>query len=160
MANKSKGPWELLEDASFRYALQYRPIAFQALVQTQDQAAFNELLEQAAGMEYYYLSIAGKEEGFVFPGPGSAERKVLETDYGFQAVRLEIAGERFTPVEYYYEPSYNLRPEVGMLLAFKTDREAHDGKDRTIRIKGPFDGKERSLNLSKTKLENIPNFKL
>ena len=116
-----------METEDFVYALQYRPIAFQALIQTQEKEAYEELLAQGEGLEYYYLSILAKKEGFAFPAPGSPLRSSLETDFGFEAIRLEIGDKSLAPTEYYYEPSYNLRPEAGMLLAFKVGNAATDG---------------------------------
>ena len=160
MTDRENGPWQQVETENFVYALQYRPTAFQALIQTQEKEAYEELLAQAEGLEYYYLSILAKKEGFAFPAPGTPLRSTLESDFGFQAIRLEIGGKSLAPAEYYYEPSYNLRPEAGMLLAFKVGDVESDDQERVLRIKGPFDTVERSLNMLETKINGIPNFKL
>lgn len=160
MADRENGPWQQVETEDFVYALQYRPIAFQALIQTQEKEAYDELLAEAEGFEYYYLSILAKKEGFTFPAPGSALRSSLETDFGFRAIRLEIGDRSLAPAEYYYEPSYNLRPEAGMLLAFKVGDVESENPERVLRIKGPFDTVERSLKMLETKINGIPNFKL
>lgn len=160
VADKQNGPWTSSEGASFVYSLQYRPVAFQAMLQSEDNEELADLLEATKGIEYYYLSIQAKEQGFTFPAPGTESRRVLETTYGFEALRLETAKGLIAPIEYYYEPSYNLRPEVGLLFAFNTgDVSSQDG-DRIVHVKGPFDAQERVLRIEKTKIEDIPNFKL
>lgn len=160
MADRENGPWQQLETDDFIYALQYRPISFQVLIQTQEKEAYDKLVTQGEGMEYYYLSILSKKDGFAFPAPGSPMRNSLESDFGFEAIRLEIGGKMLAPTEYYYEPSYNLRPEAGMLLAFKVGNATKDDQGRILLIKGPFDTVERSLNISETKINGIPDFKL
>jgi len=158
MDDRENGPWQKLEAEHFIYWLQYRPLSYQALVQTQDPDTYHELVNSASGMEYYYLSLLARDPQFTFPSPGSPMRGLLESNYGYEAIRLEIGERQLIPAEYYYEPSYNLRPEAGMLLAFNVGEEP--AENRTLRIIGPFDQEERALEITLKKIEDIPNFKL
>lgn len=159
--DRSSDNWFFASDEAFEYALQYRPVTFQALMSsaTLDKEQINGLLKENEGADFYLLHLKALDEGFEFPKMGDPKRNYLE--YRFNSdVKLNIGTVQYPCETYVFEPSHNLKPECGFLISFGIGSQNTGGSaDKTLRFMSPFTGKLVQIDILSEKLKKLPKLK-
>lgn len=162
MGDRHSGPWVHTQDEHFVYALQYRPIDYQALTHYRNLTSekLDSLRKEHEGEEYYYLTLRSTDPSFEFPQRGTEMRRLLEHD-NQRNINLKVGGKVYGCQTYFYEPSLNVKPESGFLLSFNLDNEIRtDGLGRVISFKNPFTQKTIDLVMPGTIIDELPVLKM
>jgi hypothetical protein len=152
------------ESGEYTFDLRYQPAAYMVLQQAPGLrgAAFQKAVEEAAGMQYYTLTIRPREAGtdFIKTGnlsPEELQRKLYYFSYLFQQdIQVEENGETIPCVLYHFEKSGDVKAGRTFVLGF--EEPGHTVEEARVVISSPWLG---SLPVKiKVRKDNIPLLKI
>lgn len=152
------------ESGEYTFNLQYLPAAYMVLQQEPALrgTAFQKAVEEAAGMQYYTLTInpTGAGADFIKDGsvsPEELQRKLYYFSYLFQQdIHVEENGETIPCVLYHFERSGDVKTSRTFVLGFED--HAHTSKEARVVISSPW---LNSLPVKiKVRKDNIPILKI